>query len=118
MFVPKRTDAAVLIRAAFSESMRDGTLRGPDNGLAATYADDGFWELGQRRYSSFECTRPVYLRVTDSDGSRECLGPYDRIKVAHGTVSTHDKWLGAHATSGGLICAEDLWREIAFLTDR
>ena len=118
MFLPKRADAAVVIRAAYFRIHADGTLRGPDNGLTATYAHDGSWELGPRRYASFECTGPVYLRVTDVDGSRECLGPFDCVKVVRGAVLTQDKWLGAHATYGGGVSATDLWREIAFLTDR
>ena len=114
-FLPKRADAPVLIRGAYFRIRADGTLRGPDNELAASYAKDGLWELGHRLYSSFECTGPLYLRVTDADGHRENLGPYDFLKVTRGAILTHDNWLGAHAMCGQLASSADLWREIAFL---
>jgi hypothetical protein len=38
------------------------------------------------------------------------------VKVVEGAVLTHDSWLGAHATRGGLGFPVDLWQEIAFLT--
>ena len=115
MFLPKRSDPPMLIRGAYFRIRADGTLRGPDNELAASYAKDGLWELGRRTYSAFECTGPLYLRVTDTDGHRESLGPYDSLKVARGAISTHDNWLGAHAICGQLASSTDLWQEIAFL---
>ena len=115
MFHPERSDSAVLVRGACFRIHSDGTLRGPDNAVSATYTD-GLWQLGPRRYQAFECAGPIFLRVTDKDGRRECMGPYDFVKVAEGAVLTHDSWLGAHATRGGLGSPVDLWREIAFLT--
>ena len=115
MFHPERSDSAVLVRGACFRIHSDGTLRGPDNAVSATYTD-GLWQLGPRRYQAFECAGPIYLRVTDKDGRRECIGPYDFVKVAEGAVLTHDSWLGAHATRGGLGAPVDLWQEIAFLT--
>src|ERR1700749_1108461 len=79
MFVPKRADATVLVRGAYFRICADGTLRGPDNAISATYAD-GLWELGHRRYTAFECKGPVHLRVTDANTRRENLGPYDFVK--------------------------------------
>jgi hypothetical protein len=114
MFVPKRADATVLVRGAYFRICADGTLRGPDNVISATYAD-GLWELGHRQYAAFECKGPVHLRVTGASTRRECLGPYDSIKVARGAIFTHEGWLGAHAARGALGSPGDLWREIAFV---
>jgi hypothetical protein len=116
MFVPKRADATVLVRGAYFRICADGTLRGPDNAISATYAD-GLWELGHRRYTAFECNGPVHLRVTDASTRRECLGPYDFVKVVHGAIFTHGSWLGAHAPHGILGSPADLWQEVAFLLD-
>jgi hypothetical protein len=115
MFHPERSDSAILVRGAYFRIRADGTLRGPDNAVAATYTD-GHWQLGPRRYQAFECSGTIYLRVTGKDGRRECIGPYDFVKVVEGAVLTHDSWLGAHATRGGLGFPVDLWQEIAFLT--
>ena len=49
---------------------------------------------------SFECKGPVHLRVTDANTRRECLGPYDLVKVVRGAISTQDTWLGAYAAMG------------------
>ncbi|MGH8211548.1 MAG: hypothetical protein ACREU6_18520, partial [Steroidobacteraceae bacterium] len=69
-----------------------------------------------RRYQAFECSRPVYLRVTGKDGRRECIGPYAFIKATEGAILTHDRCLGTHAARGGFNSPADLWHEIAFLT--
>ena len=115
-FVPKRSDATVLVRGAYVRICADGTLRGPDNAVSATYAD-GLWDLGHRQYMSFECKGPVHLRVTDANTRRECLGPYDLVKVVRGAIFTQDTWLGAHAAHGALDSPTDLWREVVFLLD-
>lgn len=114
-FHPERSESAVLVRGTYFRIHGDGTLRGPDNAVAATYAD-GLWQLGPRRYHAFECAGPVYLRVTSKDGRREYIGPYDFVKVVEGAVLTHDSWLGAHAARGGVSLPAELWQEIAFLT--
>jgi|SRR5690348_17084384 len=116
MFVPKRADATVLVRGAYFRICADGTLRGPDNAVSATYAD-GLWELGHRRYTAFECKGPVNLRVTGASTRRECLGPYDFVKVVHGSIFTHDSLLGAHAARGILGAQADIWQEVTFLLE-
>jgi hypothetical protein len=116
MFVPKRADSTFLVRGAYFRICADGTLRGPDNAVSATYAD-GLWELGHRRYAAFECKGPVHLRVTGASTRRECLGPYDFVKVVQGAIFTHDSWLGAHAARGAISAPADLWQEITFLLD-
>jgi hypothetical protein len=115
-FQPERSESAVLVRGTYFRIHGDGTLRGPDNAVAATYTD-GLWQLGPRRYHAFECAGPVYLRVTSKDGRRECIGPYDFVKVVEGAVLTHDSWLGAHAARGGVSLPAELWLEIAFLSE-
>jgi len=114
-FHPESAESATLVRGAYFRIRSDGTLRGPDNAVSATYAD-GLWQLGHRRYQAFECAGPVYLRVTGKDGRRESIGPYDVVKVVEGAILTNDAWLGAHATRGRLGFPVDLWEEIAFLT--
>jgi hypothetical protein len=114
MFVPKRADPTVLVRGAYFRICADGTLRGPDNAVSANYID-GLWELGHRRYTAFECKGPVHLRVTGVSTRRECLGPYDLVKVVQGAIFSDDNWLGAHASRGAINAPADLWHEITFL---
>jgi len=93
----------------------DGSLRGPDNTAAAHYIN-GLWHLGQRRHRSFECTGPIYLRVTTNYGRRECIGPYAAIRVADGAVFTHDSCLGAHVVDMQFQAEMvERWQEVSFL---
>jgi hypothetical protein len=106
----------VLVRSAYFRICSDGTLRGPDNTIAARYFD-GLWFLGQRRHASFECTGPVYLRVTDSHGRRECRGPYVTIRAEGGALYAQDNFLGMHAVRPQSAAeVDDLWREISLVT--
>jgi hypothetical protein len=115
-FRPLLSESHVLVRAVYFRIGADGTLRGPDNDVAASYVD-GLWQLGHRRHVSFECEGPVYLRVTAADGRRECIGPCEFIRAAEGAIFTHDSCLGTYAPHGELSSAlGDFWREIAFLT--
>ena len=94
----------------------DGTLRGPDNTTAAHYLD-GLWHLGQRRYISFECAGPVYLRVTNNHGRRENIGPYPSIRAANGAIFADDNCLGFHAIRSQLGAEiVDMWQEISLLS--
>src|SRR6185437_7367907 len=108
--------SAVLVRGAHFRICADGTLRGPDNTTAARYLD-GLWHLGQRRHISFECAGPIYLRVTDHHGRRECIGPYASIRPADGAIYSHDSRLGAHVVRDhyGSELVET-WQEVAFMT--
>ena len=67
-------ESVMLVRGAYFRICADGTLRGPDNAVAASYTN-GLWQLGKRRHRTLECREAVYLRVTTSDGQRECIGP-------------------------------------------
>ncbi|MDE2447744.1 MAG: hypothetical protein KGO22_02155 [Gammaproteobacteria bacterium] len=76
-------ESLMLVRGAYFRICADGTLRGPDNAVAASYTN-GLWQLGRRRHRTLECREAVYIRVTTSDGQRECIGPYEYLKVAGG----------------------------------
>jgi hypothetical protein len=115
-FSPAQNRSTVLVRATHFRICADGTLRGSDNSVAARYAD-GEWILANSRYGSFECAGPVYLRVTDARGQRECLGPFDSVRMAAGAVYTADTCLGAHASrSDREPRPSGAWREISVLT--
>jgi len=105
----------VLIRGAYFRIGTDGALRGPDNAIAATYAD-GFWQLAQRRHRAFECGGPVCLRLTGVDGQRAELGPFDFVKAAEGAIFTHDTCLGIHDARRSTLSALSLWKEVVFLS--
>ena len=108
----------MLVRGTHFRICSDGTLRGPDNTLAARYFD-GRWHLGQRLHLSFECAGPIYLRVTNSSGRRECIGPYASIRAADGAIYAPDGCLGVHVahTKFGAEMVE-MWQEVSFVTSR
>lgn len=93
----------------------DATLRGPDNTVAAHYSKR-LWLLGARRYRAIECNGPVYLRVMNSDGSRNQMGPYEFIKAAHGGIFTQDSCLGVYASFEETGMSPDQWREVTLLS--
>jgi hypothetical protein len=111
-----QSGSVVVVRGAYFRICADGTLRGPDNTIAARYSA-GLWHLGPKRHTSFECAGPVYLRVTNSRGQRECLGPYASIKAADGAIYTQDGRLGVHAVRVELVSETvERWHEISFVT--
>jgi hypothetical protein len=113
-FRPQSGEPVVLVRGTYFRICADGTLRGPDNAVTATYAA-GLWQLGRRRHSVLECREAVYLRVTKSGGQREHIGPYEGLRLSGGAVFSHDICLGMHADSESLSRA-DIWREVALLS--
>ena len=115
-FRPLQGDSPILVRGLHFRICADATLRGPDNAIAAHYSKR-LWLLGSRRYRAFDCGGPVYLRVTNSDGSRGHLGPYNFIKAADGGIFTADSCLGIHASWEETGVTSDVWREIALLSD-
>jgi hypothetical protein len=114
-FRPVHGESPVLVRGMHFRICADATLRGPDNVIAASYSD-GLWRLGRRQHRAFDCAGPVYLRVTNSDGSHERLGPYDFIKAAEGAIFTQDSCLGIYASRVEGGASIGLWREITFLS--
>lgn len=115
-FRPLQAGSAVLVRGAHFRICPDGTLRGSENTTAARYLD-GLWHLGPARYMSFECAGPVYLRVTNSRGRRECIGPYAPVRASDGAIYTQDGCLGIHVARAqpGAEMVE-MWQEVSFLT--
>ena len=109
-------ESAMLIRGAYFRICADGTLRGPDNAVAASYTN-GLWQLGRRRHRALECCEAVYLRVTAPDGQRECIGPFEYLKVSGGAIFSHDTYLGAHSGGESRLPKSDVWREIALLSE-
>lgn len=104
-----------LIRGAYFRIL-DETLRGPDNAVTAIYAG-GYWQLRRRQHSMLECREAIYLRVTTSAGQRECIGPYEDIRVAGGAIFSNGAYLGAHVRGESLLQPADIWKEIALLSD-
>jgi hypothetical protein len=111
-----RSEIEVLVRGAYFRICADGTLRAPDNTVAATYADS-VWMLGPRQHRTLECREPVYLRVTHGNGNRESIGPYAGLTVAGGAIFADHTYLGAHAPHPDSVAAAGaVWREIAILS--
>ena len=115
-FRPLSGESAILVRGKYFRICADGTLRGPDNAVTAIYTA-GLWQLGRKQHSMLECREAVYLRVTSADGQRECIGPYECLKVSGGAIFSHDTYLGAHMRGESYLAAADIWREIALLSD-
>ncbi len=109
-------ESVILVRGAYFRICADGTLRGPDNAVAASYAN-GLWQLGRRRHRALECREAVYLRVTAPDGQRECIGPFEYLKVTGGGIFSNDTYLGAHSGGESHLSKSDLWMEIALLSE-
>jgi hypothetical protein len=104
----------VLVRGTYFRICADATLRGPDNTIAASYVK-GLWQLAHRQHRSFECSGPVYLRLTNSDGRRERIGPYSFIKAADGAIFTPDGRLGRYSDRSDADVSLHRWLEIALL---
>ena len=114
-FRPLASESVILVRGTYFRICADGTLRGPDNAVTASYTD-GLWQLGRKRHRTLECRDAVYLRVTTSDGQRECIGPYECLKVTGGAIFSYDSYLGAHTRGELFWPGADVWREIALLS--
>jgi hypothetical protein len=107
--------ATVLARAAYFRICEDATLRGPDNTVAAVYTAH-FWLFGHRRFRSFDCDGPVYLRVRSGTGSLAQTGPYDFLRAAEGALYTQDTCLGVYLPGADPRAFADHWREITLLS--
>ena len=109
-------ESVMLVRGAYFRICADGTLRGSDNAVAASYVN-GLWQLGRRRHRTLECRDAIYLRVTTLDGQRECIGPCEYLKVAGGEIFANNTYLGAHSHGESCLSDTDIWREIALLSE-
>lgn len=114
-FRPLNGESVVLVRGVYFRICADGTLRGPDNAVTASFTD-GLWRLGRKQHRMLECREPIYLRVTSSHGQRECIGPYEGLKVTGGAIFSNDTYLGAHTRGESNLPQAAIWREIALLT--
>jgi hypothetical protein len=92
-----RGETRTILRGAFFRVCADRTLRGPDNTVAAVYAN-GLWQVRRQSHRSFECEGEVYLRVTDSDGRQVSAGPYQSVRFSQGIIFSGEVRLGAHAS--------------------
>ncbi len=110
------SDAVIYVRGTYFRICADGTLRGPDNGVTARYAD-GLWMLGRRRRRMLECRDAVYLRVMTAHGGRERIGPYECLKVTGGVIFSNDIYLGAHRRGNSCSPDADIWSEVALLSN-
>jgi hypothetical protein len=114
-FRPVRGESPVIVRGAYFRISADGTLRGPDNAVVATYLN-GLWQLTRGRHRLFECSGPVFLSVTNSDGTRERGGPYEFVKATGGAIFTHDTCLAVHDSRAQVGSSRAFCQEIAFLS--
>jgi hypothetical protein len=114
-FCPVRDESRVMIRGAHFRICADGTLRGPDNAIVSRYLN-GLWQLTRGRHRAFDCSGPVFLRVTNSAGKSERVGPYNMVKVAGGAIFADDQCLAVHDSRQEPGSAVALCREVAFLS--
>jgi len=114
IFRPSYGESQVLVRGTYFRICADATLRGPDNTIAASYVK-GLWQLAHREHRSFECSGPVYLRLTNSDGRRERIGPYTFVKAADGAIFTPDGRLGNYSDRSDADVSMHRWLEIVLL---
>lgn len=115
-FRPLSSESVVIVRGAYFRICADGTLRGPDNDVAASYTD-GLWQLGRRQHRALECREAIYLRVTTADGQRERIGPYADVRITGGAVFSNETYLGAHTRGNSQLSEADVWREVALLPE-
>lgn len=114
-FLPAGSDAPALARAPYFRICADGTLRGPDNTIAAAHSDRS-WVFGQRRYRSFECEGPVYVRTRAADGSLVRLGPYEFLREAQGALYTRDTFLGIYLPCMAPVGRNERRQEVTLLS--
>lgn len=115
-FRAQGSDSIVFVRGTYFRICADGTLRGPDNAITASYIG-GIWQLGRKPHRMLECREAVYLRVTTEDGQRKCIGPYECLKVSGGSIFSHDLFLGVHTRADTRLQQGEIWREIALLSE-
>lgn len=90
-----RDESRVMIRAAYFRICADSTLRGPDNAVVSRYLN-GLWQLSSGRHRAFDCSGPVFLRVTGSDGRIQRVGPLQLVKVTGGAIFADNNCLAVH----------------------
>jgi hypothetical protein len=114
-FRPVRDESRVIVRGAYFRICADGTLRGPDNGVVASYLK-GLWQLTHGRHRAFDCSGPVVLRITNSDGTRERRGPYDFVKAAAGAIFSDNSCVAIHDSRAEVQYPLAVCQEITLLS--
>lgn len=104
----------LFVRGTFFRICADGSLRGPEGSLVASYTSQG-WRLGGRSCREFEALGPLFLRTHFADGRREHLGPYEIIRAADGALFSRTHCLGIFCTNRAASPGLPEWSEIAFL---
>jgi hypothetical protein len=104
----------VFARAAFFRICADGSLRGPEGSVIATYSPLG-WRLRGRDYRDVEALGPVFLRASRTDGRAEVLGPYELVRAGDGAVFGQGRCLGTFCTNRALSPGIPEWSEITLL---
>ncbi|MGH8137102.1 MAG: hypothetical protein ACREVV_02740 [Steroidobacteraceae bacterium] len=114
-FRPVRSESPLLARGAYFRICADATLRGPDNSVAAVYANHS-WLFGTRRFRSFECEGPVYLRIRSVAGGLSQTGPYGLLREAEGALYSNDVCLGVYLPGREPSSSVEHWQEITLLS--
>jgi hypothetical protein len=104
----------VFVRGAFFRISSNGTLRGPEGSLVATYTDLG-WRLGARHYREFEAVGPLFLRANHLGGRCERLGPYELVRAADGAVFGEGRCLGVFCLNRAMSPGIPEWSDITLL---
>jgi hypothetical protein len=102
------------VRGAYFRICADGTLRGPEGSLVASYTSQG-WRLGTRSCREFEALGPLFLRAHFADGRRQHLGPYEAVRAADGALFSRTRCIGIFCTNRAASPGLPEWNEIAFL---
>jgi hypothetical protein len=114
VFHPCLSGSPVQVRGAYFRICADATLRGPDNEVAAAFIEHS-WHLARRRFRDFQSSTPVYLRVTNQNGEREQLGPFELFRVAEGALFSAERCVGTHSANWATPSVAACWREIVIL---
>lgn len=104
----------LFVRGAFFRICADGTLRGPEGSVVASYTSQG-WRLGTRSCREFEALGPLFLRAHFPDGRRQHMGPYETVRAADGALFSRSRCLGIFCTNRAASPGLPEWNEIAFL---
>jgi len=114
-FRPVRDESRVIVRGAYFRICADETLRGPDNAVVARHLN-GLWQVLHGVHRSFECSGRVFLRVTNSDGTRRSGGPYELVTATRGAIFTNNDCVAIYGPQVEIGSSLARCREIALLS--
>jgi hypothetical protein len=79
-------DPPTMMLASCVRFCADGTLRGPDNSVAARCVD-GLWHVGGRMHRELDCEGPVRVRITPSTSDIAVhRGPFRHVHTVNGIL--------------------------------